>query len=52
VYADLAASQPLIELVDASQAPDAVRADVTAIVWGKLAARWARGRPRCKPAAG
>jgi len=52
VYAELAASEPLIELVDASQPADAVRADVTAIVWDKVAARWARGRERCKPAAG
>jgi hypothetical protein len=52
VYANLAASEPLIELVDASKPPDAVRADVTAIVWDKVAARWARGRAGCKPAAG
>jgi hypothetical protein len=52
VYAELAASEPLIELVDASKPPDAVRADVTAIVWDKVAARWTRGRARCKPAAG
>jgi thymidylate kinase len=52
VYADLAASEPLMEVVDASKAPDAVRADVTAIVWDKVAARWAKGRDGCKPAAG
>ena len=51
VYAELAASEPLVELVDASKPPDAVRADVTAIVWDKVAARWARGRGKCKPAA-
>ena len=50
VYADLAASEPLIELVDASKPADAVRADVTAIVWDKVAARWARGRTGCEPA--
>ena len=50
VYADLAASEPSIELVDASKPADAVRADVTAIVWGKIAARWARGRAGCRPA--
>ena len=52
VYADLAASEPLIELVDASKPAEAVRADVTAIVWDKVAARWATGRAGCKPAAG
>jgi hypothetical protein len=51
VYAHLAASEPLIELVDASQPADAVRADVTAIVWDKVAARWTRGRAGCGPAA-
>ncbi len=52
VYAELAASEPLIELVDGSKPADAVRADVTAVVWDRVAARWARGRARCKPAAG
>jgi thymidylate kinase len=51
VYANLAASEPSIELVDASKPPDAVLADVTAIVWAKVAARWARGRAGCEPAA-
>ena len=51
VYANLAASEPSIELVDASKPADAVRADVTAIVWDKVAARWAGGRAGCKPAA-
>jgi hypothetical protein len=52
VYAELAAREPLVQLVDASQGADAVRADVTAIVWDKLAARWRKGRATCKPAAG
>jgi hypothetical protein len=51
VYANLAANEPSIELVDASKPADAVRADVTAIVWDKVAARWAGGRAGCKPAA-
>jgi hypothetical protein len=51
VYANLAAEEPSIELVDASKPADAVRADVTAIVWDKVAARWAGGRAGCKPAA-
>jgi hypothetical protein len=51
VYANLAANEPSIALVDASKPADAVRADVTAIVWDKVAVRWAGGRAGCKPAA-
>jgi thymidylate kinase len=40
VYAELAAREPRAELVDASRGPDAVRADVTAIVWERVQARW------------
>jgi hypothetical protein len=52
VYAQLAATSPLVELVDASQGADAVRADVTAIVWDRLATRWRRGRTPFTPEAG
>jgi hypothetical protein len=52
VYAQLAATDPLVEVVDAARGPDAVRADVAAIVWRTLAARWRGGRDGCEPAAG
>jgi hypothetical protein len=52
VYALLAATEPSVVLVDAAQEPAAVRADVTAIVWRKLAARWRGGRSACDPTCG
>jgi hypothetical protein len=52
VYARLAASDRRVELVDAAQEPDSVRADVMAIVWRTLAARWRGGRATCEPAGG
>jgi hypothetical protein len=42
VYRGLASSVPALALVDASQDAAAVRADVTAIVWRRSAARWRR----------
>jgi thymidylate kinase len=52
VYALLAASESEVELVDAARDPGAVRADVTEIVWRKLATRW-RGRgATCGPESG
>jgi len=42
VYAGIAATEPGVVLVDASQPADAVRADVTEVVWRKLADRWRR----------
>jgi len=42
VYAAIAATEPGVVLVDASQPADAVRADVTEVVWRKLADRWRR----------
>lgn len=47
VYADLAARESHVNLVDASRGPDAVRADVTAIVWDTVRARWRRERTSC-----
>ena len=44
VYAKLAAREPHVELVDASRGADDVRADVTAIVWERVRARWRRKR--------
>ena len=51
VYAELAEREPLVEMVDASRGPDAVRTDVTAIVWNMLQARWRKGDSRCGPTA-
>ncbi|MCW2951219.1 MAG: hypothetical protein JWQ48_389 [Conexibacter sp.] len=49
IYRRLAASMPSFELVDASRVPDAVRADVMAIVWRRNASRWqADGRARTR----
>jgi aminoglycoside phosphotransferase (APT) family kinase protein len=42
VYRGLADSVPSFELVDASRDPDAVRADVMALVWSAHAGRWRR----------
>ena len=47
VYAELAAREPHVELVDASRGADAVRADVTAIIWEKVRTRWRRERTPC-----
>jgi thymidylate kinase len=42
VYAELAAREPHVHLVDASRGPDDVRTDVTEIVWEKVRTRWRR----------
>jgi thymidylate kinase len=47
VYAELAAREPHVDLVDASRGPDAVRADVTAIIWERIRTRWRRERTPC-----
>jgi thymidylate kinase len=44
LYAGLAGRVPSFELVDAVHGPEAVRADITAIVWRDLADRWRGGR--------
>jgi thymidylate kinase len=44
LYAGLAGRVPSLELVDADRGPEAVRADITAIVWRDLADRWRGGR--------
>jgi thymidylate kinase len=46
-YAALAAREPHVELVDASRGPDAVRADVMAIIWKRVRTRWRRERTSC-----
>jgi Thymidylate kinase len=52
VYAELAAREPQVEIVDASRGADAVRTDVTAIVWSRLQARWRKGDSGCGPTTG
>jgi thymidylate kinase len=49
VYRGLASSVPGAELVDASRELHDVCADVTAIVWRRLASRWAGVAPRDTP---
>lgn len=49
IYASLA-GEPSVELVDAARDPASVRADVSAIVWRKLCARWQGGSRACEPA--
>ncbi|MET0510232.1 MAG: hypothetical protein ABW135_00920 [Thermoleophilaceae bacterium] len=44
VYAELAAREPHVELVDASRGADDVRADVSAIIWERVRTRWRRER--------
>jgi thymidylate kinase len=44
IYARLSPRGHSLELVDAGADRDTVRAEITAIVWRELAARWQRGR--------
>jgi hypothetical protein len=52
VYAEIAAREPRVTMIDASQGVDAVRAEVAEIVWDRLAARWRRDHSGCTPGAG
>jgi thymidylate kinase len=50
IYRDLAARLPSVHVIDASRDADAVRADITSLMWERLVSRWHPNRSRVAPA--